>query len=68
LNAIAWQMDPSDFRYTYVATQAQKLLGYPTQNWLKPDFTERILHPDDARRTLDYCRSETPAGRDHSMD
>jgi diguanylate cyclase (GGDEF)-like protein/PAS domain S-box-containing protein len=68
LNAIAWQMDPSDFRYTYVAPQAQKLLGYPTQDWLKPGFVERILHPDDARRTLDYCRSETQAGRDHSMD
>lgn len=58
LNAVAWQMDPSDFRYTYVAPQAERLLGYPPQDWLQPGFIERILHPDDAHRTLDYCRSE----------
>ena len=68
LNAITWQMDPNDLRYTYVAPQAEKLLGYPAQDWLQPGFIERVLHPDDARSTLDYCRSETLAGRDHSMD
>jgi len=68
LNAVAWQMDPSDFRYTYVAPQVERLLGYPAEDWLQPGFIERALHPDDARRTLDYCRSETQAGRDHSMD
>jgi PAS domain S-box-containing protein len=68
LNAIAWQMDPSDFRFTYVAPQAERLLGYPTQEWLKPGFVERILHPDDARRRLYYFDREIQAGRDHSMD
>ena len=68
LNAIAWQMDPSDFRFTYVAPQAERLLGYPAQDWLQPGFIERTLHPDDAAHTLNYCRSETLAGRDHSMD
>jgi PAS domain-containing protein len=68
LNAIAWQMDPSDFRFTYVAPQAERLLGYPIQDWLEPGFIERTLHPDDATHTLNYCRSETLAGRDHSMD
>ena len=68
LNAIAWQMDPGDFRFTYVAPQAERLLGYPVQDWLQPGFIERTLHPDDAHHTLDYCRSETLAGRDHSMD
>ncbi len=68
LNAVAWQMDLHDYRFTYVAPQAEKLLGYPAQDWLQPGFIERVLHPDDARRTLDYCRSETEAGRDHSMD
>ena len=68
LNAVAWQMDPSEFRYTYVAPQVERLLGYPAEDWLQPGFIERALHPDDARRTLDYCRSETQAGRDHSMD
>lgn len=68
LNAITWQMDPRDFCFTYVAPQAEKLLGYPIQDWLQPGFIERTLHPDDTGKTLYYCRTETQAGRDHSMD
>ena len=68
LNAVAWQMRPSDFCFTYVAPQAEKWLGYPLHEWLQPDFLGRVMHPDDMQRTLDYCRSETLAGRDHSMD
>jgi len=68
LNAVAWQMDPSNLRYTYVAPQAEKLLGYPAHDWLTLGFVERVLHPEDARGAIDYCRSETQAGRDHSMD
>lgn len=68
LNAITWQMRTSDFCFTYVAPQAEKWLGYPLHEWLQPDFLGRVMHPDDMQRTLDYCRAETQAGRDHSMD
>ena len=68
LNAVAWEMRQRDFCFTYVAPQAAKLLGYPLQDWLQTDFLQRALHPDDAEQTLAYCREQTLAGRDHSMD
>ncbi|MDP3815819.1 EAL domain-containing protein [Pseudomonas sp.] len=68
LNAVAWQKRQSDYCFTYVAPQAEKLLGYPLQNWLQPDFFERALHPDDRCQTLDYFRAQTQAGLDHSLD
>jgi len=67
LNAVAWQKRQSDYCFTYVAPQAEKLLGYPLQDWLQPDFLERVLHPDD-RQSLAYCRAQTQAGSDHSQD
>ncbi|HEX5843180.1 MAG TPA: EAL domain-containing protein [Pseudomonas sp.] len=68
LNAVAWQMRQNDFCFTYVAPQAEKLLGYPIQNWLQPGFLQRTLHPDDAQKTLAYCQEQMHAGCDHSLD
>ncbi|MDD0842102.1 bifunctional diguanylate cyclase/phosphodiesterase [Pseudomonas sp. Gutcm_11s] len=68
LNAIAWQMSLDDYRFTYVSPHAEKLLGYPQAAWLEPGFWQRTLHPDDAHRAEAYCRDESSAGRDHSLD
>ncbi|QCI10343.1 EAL domain-containing protein [Pseudomonas putida] len=68
LSAIAWEADANDFTYSYVSPHAEDLLGYPTQNWLRPGFWRSILHPEDALWAQAYCESETAAGRDHSLD
>ncbi|MDX5370939.1 MAG: EAL domain-containing protein [Pseudomonadaceae bacterium] len=68
LNAIAWQMRLPDYRFTYVSPHAEKLLGYPRADWLQPGFWQRCLHPEDAEYAQSYCRAETLAGRDHSLD
>ena len=68
LNAIAWQMRLSDYCFTYVSPHAEKLLGYPLEDWLQPGFWQRTLHPEDAARAEHYCVSESQAGRDHSLD
>jgi diguanylate cyclase (GGDEF)-like protein/PAS domain S-box-containing protein len=68
LNAIAWQMSMADYRFTYVSPHAEKLLGYPQAAWLEPGFWQRTLHPEDAAHAEAYCRTESEAGRDHSLD
>ncbi|MCY1347013.1 PAS domain S-box protein [compost metagenome] len=68
LSAIAWEMRLADYCFTYVSPHAEKLLGYPLADWLQPGFWQRTLHPDDARQAIDYCVSESAAGRDHILD
>ena len=68
LNAVAWQMDPSELRYTYVTPQAEKLLGYPTARWLEPGFIHSVLPSDEAARTLAAYRSGPHSSPDQSFD
>ncbi|WP_236214600.1 bifunctional diguanylate cyclase/phosphodiesterase [Metapseudomonas otitidis] len=68
LNAIAWEMNLDDYCFTYVSPHAERLLGYPLDEWKQPGFWQRTLHPEDAERAFCYCQQETQAGRDHSFD
>src|ERR1051325_7651341 len=67
LSAIAWSASAKTFRFTYVNPAAEKLLGYPTAQWLEePDFWTQRLHPDDRHVAL-QCHTETVAARDHEL-
>ncbi|WP_271410370.1 bifunctional diguanylate cyclase/phosphodiesterase [Pseudomonas sp. Q1-7] len=68
LNAIAWEMRIEDYCFTYVSPHAERLLGYPLNDWLEPGFWKRTLHPDDVIWASAFCEAETAAGRDHSLD
>jgi diguanylate cyclase (GGDEF)-like protein/PAS domain S-box-containing protein len=68
LSAVTWEANRDDFSYTYVSPHAEKLFGYPLSAWHDPDFWANALHPEDRERTLSYCRQETDAGRDHTID
>ncbi len=42
--------------------------NYPLADWLTPGFWLRTLHPDDRQHAFAYCKSESAAGRSHSLD
>ena len=67
LSAIAWSASAKTFRFTYVNPAAEKLLGYPVEQWLEePDFWSKRLHPEDSHVAL-QCHTETVAARDHEL-
>ncbi len=69
LEAIVWEADTSPFRFTFVNQPAERILGYPVQEWLtRPDFWKRVLHPEDREWVVTYCREATQAGRDHQLE
>lgn len=68
LCAITWETEPSGLDYTYVSPHAEKLLGYPLQDWLEPGFWQRHLHPDDHQRTLRNCLAQCASGDDHALE
>ncbi|MFU7557000.1 PAS domain-containing protein, partial [Pseudomonas paraeruginosa] len=55
-------------RFTYGSPHAERLLGYPLGDWLDPCFWQSTLHPDAAAHAIDYCLSESQAGRAHRFD
>ncbi|MEW6543016.1 MAG: PAS domain S-box protein [Nitrospirota bacterium] len=68
LQAVVWEADPADFRITYVSPQVQPMLGYRPEQWLHELAWKDFIHPDDLERVLETCRTETAAGRNHSLE
>lgn len=69
LDAIVWEADASTFDFTYVSEAAERILGYPTHEWIgNPGFWESLIHPDDRADAVAFCRSAAKQGRDHRFD
>jgi PAS domain S-box-containing protein len=54
-HAIGWAAD-EDLRLTFVTRQAERILGFPVERFLEPDFWEKHLHPEDRDRVLALFR------------
>jgi len=67
-NVIAWELDLATFRFTYVSPHAEKLLGYPIEQWKEDGFWASHIAPDDRDWVLSLCKSETQVGRDHDFE
>lgn len=66
---VVWEADPLTFTFTYVSPEAERLLGYPAERWLKSDFWgSRIVHPDDVGDAVSHCAIATAAGVDHDFE
>jgi PAS domain S-box-containing protein len=48
IQGVVWEADPRTFAFSFASEQAERLLGYPRQQWIEqPDFWLKHLHPDD---------------------
>ena len=55
-SVVPWESDAESLWITYVAPQAESLLGYPIEQWFEQGFWEKRLHPDDRKLTLEKSR------------
>lgn len=67
-DAIVWEGDPVPFQFSFVCQSAEKILGYPLERWLIPDFWVGVIHPDDRQWVVNFCREEIAGGRDHEFE
>lgn len=67
-DAIVWEGDPVPFQFSFVCQSAEKILGYPLERWLTPDFWVGVIHPDDRQWVLNFCQAEIAGGRDHEFE
>jgi PAS domain S-box-containing protein len=69
LDAIIWEMDARTLQFTFVDQQAEQILGYPVEQWLKePDFYVQHIHPEDRNRILASFRATIADGEDHTAE
>lgn len=69
LDGIIWEANPSNYKFTYVSSQCEKLLGYSAEKWLNEnDFWQNIIHPDDRKKAIEFCHTETLKNRNHQFE
>ncbi|HEY5975065.1 MAG TPA: PAS domain-containing protein, partial [Geobacteraceae bacterium] len=69
IDGIVWELEIETFRFTFVSKKAEKLLGYPVDQWLnEADFWTNHLHPGDRTWAFDFCLQATQAKRNHTFE
>ncbi|HEX7904650.1 MAG TPA: PAS domain S-box protein, partial [Chitinophagaceae bacterium] len=60
IDSIVWEATPDTFQFSFVSKQAERLLGYPIDQWTSvPDFWEDHIHPDDKAGVMNYFIENT---------
>jgi PAS domain S-box-containing protein len=68
IRGIVWEADPSTGRVSFVSPHAERILGYPRQQWLNdPNFWRTHIHPDDVTWYSDYWSEASLKDEDHEL-
>ena len=53
MGAILWRADPPTLQTTFVSREAETILGYPVESWMKePRFLMNRIHPEDRDKVI----------------
>ncbi|NDC37408.1 MAG: PAS domain S-box protein, partial [Proteobacteria bacterium] len=61
-SVIPWEANPDTLIFTYIGPQAAKIVDIPIEHWMRPNFIESYLHPDDIGLTIAKLRAAGIAG------
>lgn len=67
-DGIVWEADVRTLNFTYVSEKAERLLGYPVEDWFKPNFWVDHIHPDDKAWAPQYCAAYTSRLEHHDFE
>jgi PAS domain S-box-containing protein len=62
-----WESEHDSRRFTYVSKHAVKILGYPIEQWYKPDFLANHIYPGDEKRALSFCRQNSQLAEHYDL-
>jgi PAS domain S-box-containing protein len=66
--AVLWEYDVLEDRWTYVAPQVTRILGYPPEAWTGVQFWVDHIHPEDRAWARDYCFECASRGEPHTFE
>src|SRR6267378_6325224 len=68
VDGIVWEADATTLQFSFVSSQAERILGYPVERWVSdPTFWEDHLHPDDRESVVRFCE-KPPDTREHDLE
>lgn len=67
-DGIVWESDARTFEFSYVSGAAERILGFPVEQWYQPGFWLARLHPDDRDWAAQYCVTCTGRLQDHDFE
>jgi PAS domain S-box-containing protein len=68
IRGIVWEAGSLNFLFSFVSPHAERVLGYPAQQWLdEPDFWLTHTHPDDLEWCNDFCREALLNGKNYEF-
>jgi PAS domain S-box-containing protein len=69
VDGIVWEADATTFQFSFVSSQAERILGYPRQRWVSdPTFWEDHLHPADRSWVMRLCEKSAGDTRDQDLE
>ncbi|SDE02224.1 sensor histidine kinase [Aquimonas voraii] len=68
VDGIVWEADASSLDFLFVSGSAERLLGYPRADWLRPGFWKQHMHAEDAAWAPTFCAAQSAAGRSHAFE
>jgi len=68
VDAIVWEGPVDTLTFTYVSPAAERILGYPVEQWLHPDFWWDHTHPDDREQAAAECMASALRGEDYELE
>ncbi|MCA1992168.1 MAG: PAS domain-containing protein, partial [Coleofasciculus sp. S288] len=67
--AIVWEAEAKTLQFTFVSPSAERLLGYPADEWLSdPEFWVKLIHPQDRLWAVSLCRKKMFQSRDYELE
>lgn len=68
-HTIVWEASATTTEYTFVSQNAEKVLGYPVQQWLtEPNFWVNLIHPEDRQWTVALSQKAIKYSRDYELE
>ncbi len=69
VEGIVWEADAKTFEFSFVSNSAEKILGYPVDNWTsQSDFWSTHIYENDRNWAVDYCVQNTIKKQAHEFE
>ena len=69
VDGIVWEADAITFDFSFVSKQAERLLGYPVEQWLtEPHFWANHIYEEDREWVVAYCIRCTLDKKSHEFE
>nr|WP_315477069.1 PAS domain S-box protein [uncultured Undibacterium sp.] len=67
-DGIVWEADANTFAFTSVSKNAERMLGFPVDDWLVPGFWVSRIYEEDREYAVTYCAACTGRIEDHDFE